>query len=162
MAASHPLTDVSLTFGVPLAVGSVTSRTGGALGWALAWIAGVPVCGSAPARLEIRGSDRGDVWTRTFGRRRQVSVMRILGDGVEERFGWLAFELALVSDAELRLLRTRVGPFAFGPRLFALLTSTTRDGSQLQCRVDATLLGGRLGRLRYEIDVRQDPEGDAR
>lgn len=149
--------------GASSGAGTVTARTGGPFGWALALVARVPVGGSAPARLEIRGSDRGDVWTRTFGRRRQVSVVRMMGAGrVEERFRCLVMEFEMLLRAGLRLQRARVGWLAFGPRWLDVRCVTRRGDGRLWCRVDATLAGGRLGWLRYEIGLCENPGGDAR
>ena len=152
----------SHALGVSGGIGTVTARTGGPFGWALALIARVPVGGSAPARLEIRGSDRGDVWTRTFGRRRQVSTVRLVGDDrVEERFGLLAMSFDVQPGPALQLRRARVGRVVVGPRWLSLRCATRRNGSRLRCRVDASVANGRLGWLRYEIDLLDDP-GDLR
>ena len=154
------LNEVSVALGAQRAVGTVESFTTGPLGWLLAAIAGVPVRGSTHARLEIRGSDRGDVWTRSFGRRRQVSRVRLIDDIVEEGFGPLTFELVgfRTEHEHLELRRTRIGRFCFGSGTFSLHSTTQRGGDRLRSRIDAALLGGRLGRLHYGIDLHN--EGD--
>jgi len=157
------LNAVSIALGAQRAAGTVDSFTAPPLGWLLAAIAGVPARGSTHARLEIRGSDRGDVWTRSFGRRRQVSRVQLVDDIVEERFGPLTFELIGfridgigVERGHLELRRTRIGRFSLGSGTFSLRSTTWRDDSRLRSHIHAALLGGRLGQLHYAIDLHNE------
>jgi len=100
--------------------------------------------GPAPVSVTFERTLDGERWTRDFGGRRFSSVLsRQPGVALRERFGPLAFDLALPSDAG-GLRMEVVGWRAFGlpmPRMFApvSLASETVDEE---------------GRFRFDVEIR--------